>query len=286
MEPEDSQNQINLVLSDSTVTPAGEFEVIAINAGTGNGWEFSADVLQSSLALWDGRQCFVDHSYWGQHSVRDLAGIFYGPSWDPENKGIKLKLKAVGPSGPLLAEIGRQILANPDVKPNVGFSADVAFTAKDRKVMQITKIQSVDLVINPARGGAFIRALNSAIPDYFQEEKMEPESVVGANGVRPLTINQTQLQTEAAATALLAAEQARIRATLAEEAKAAHELRVGMCAQFLDSALSMANLLGQRLPPSLQGQRTVIVGAHGMCPFSHGDTPVRCSKKPCHQIKL
>ena len=233
-EEQNLQNEINLILSSSDVTQAGEFEVIAISAGTGNGWEFSEDVLQASLALWDGRQCFVDHSYWGAHSVRDLAGVFYSPVWEPEKKGIKLQLRPVGPSAPLLAEIGKQILANPAVKPNIGFSADVSFTAKDRKVMQITKIQSVDLVINPARGGEFIRALNTAIPEYFSQEEK--------NQMDPVTTNSAQLQSEADATAKLAAEQARIHATLAEEAKAAHELRVQMCQQFLDSALQVANL--------------------------------------------
>jgi len=50
------------------------------------------------------------------------------------------------------------------------------------------------------------------------------------------------LQSEADATSKLAAEQARIRATMAEEAKAAHELRVQMCQQFVESSLAAANL--------------------------------------------
>ena len=242
MTEENQENQVNLTLASSQVNTAGEFEIIAITAGEGNGWEFSEEALQKSLELWDGRQVFVDHSYWGAHSVRDLAGVLYEPCWEPASRGVKLKLKPVGPSGSLLAEIGKQILANPAVSPNVGFSADVFFTAKDKKVVQITKVQSVDLVINPARGGAFIRALNSALPDYFKQEVTSmPETVVsnvGADGIRL----SSSVQSEAEATSKLAAEQARIRATMAEEAKAAHELRVQMCQQFVESSLAAANL--------------------------------------------
>jgi len=52
----------------------------AISAGSGNGWEFGAAVLQESLPLWQGAECFVDHS-WTERSVRDLAGICSNPAW-------------------------------------------------------------------------------------------------------------------------------------------------------------------------------------------------------------
>ena len=32
----------------------GGYEIVTISVGTGNGWEFSEDVLKASLALWDG----------------------------------------------------------------------------------------------------------------------------------------------------------------------------------------------------------------------------------------
>ena len=46
------------------VTSAGNagFEILAITAGAANGWLFPAEVLRESLALWDGVNCFVDHS--------------------------------------------------------------------------------------------------------------------------------------------------------------------------------------------------------------------------------
>ena len=142
------------------VNPDGSFEILAITAGTGNGWEFGEESLRASLALWDGAECFIDYSLWG-HSIRDLAGLAFNAAWDGEKKGIRLSLKCLGPSGPLLAEVGRQILAEGAKAPNVGFSADVLFTAQGKKVEKIIRVNSIDLVMDPARGGIFLRALNS-----------------------------------------------------------------------------------------------------------------------------
>ena len=58
-------------------------------------------------------------------------------------------LRVGGPSGPLLAALGREMLAEGEVKPRVGFSADVGFIADGKKVRQIQKVFSVDLVLQP-----------------------------------------------------------------------------------------------------------------------------------------
>ena len=42
-----------------------------------------------------------------------------------------------------------------------GSAADVVFTSQGKQVQKILRVLSVDLVFNPARGGAFLRALNS-----------------------------------------------------------------------------------------------------------------------------
>ncbi len=61
----------------ANVTASGEFEVLAINAGEGNGWQFSPEALRGSLPLWEGVETFVDHTPEPRvgHSLRDLAGI-------------------------------------------------------------------------------------------------------------------------------------------------------------------------------------------------------------------
>ena len=144
------------------VTSAGNagFEILAITAGAANGWVFPAEVLRESLALWDGVNCFVDHSL-KVRSVRDIAGVLRKPIWDETSQGVRAELSAFGPSSDLLKEIGRQVLEESDeAAVKVGFSADVLFQGKNGKVEKILKIYSVDLVYNPARGGIFLRALN------------------------------------------------------------------------------------------------------------------------------
>ena len=78
----------------ATPTSSGNFEILAITAGIGNGWDFPAAVLQQSLSLWDGAECFIDHAQWG-HSVRDLAGQLSAAAWDAAAGGIKAQLKVI-----------------------------------------------------------------------------------------------------------------------------------------------------------------------------------------------
>ena len=143
-----------------TTKGSGRFEILAITAGAANGWEFPAQVLRESLALWDGVNCFVDHSL-NARSVRDIAGVLRKPVWDDQSQGVRAELNAFGPSAEMLKDIGRQVLEESDeAAVKVGFSADVLFQGKAGKVEKILRIYSVDLVYNPARGGIFLRALN------------------------------------------------------------------------------------------------------------------------------
>ncbi len=187
--------------ASGTVGAGGEFEILAITTGAGNGWEFGETCLQDSLALWDGAECFVDHAWYG-HSVRDLAGVCHSPEWDTESKGVKARLKAVGPSAGLLTELGRQMLAETGKKPRVGFSADVLFTAQGRKVQKLLRVLSVDLVFDPARGGAFKRALNSVYPNQQEAVNMgeDPKAapvaaqLASAQPAQASPINQEELE--------------------------------------------------------------------------------------------
>ena len=88
------------------VNPAGDFEILAITAGSGNGWDFPPEVLQESLPLWNEVESFVDHA-WAERSVRDLAGICTQPTWDAVQKGVRLVLKAVGPASGTAARNGQ-----------------------------------------------------------------------------------------------------------------------------------------------------------------------------------
>lgn len=165
---------------------SGRFEILAITAGPANGWIFPPQVLQESLQLWDGVNCFVDHSM-RERSVRDIAGILRKPVWDAVANGVRAELSAFGPSAEVLKDIGRQVLEKSDEPAvRVGFSADVLFQGKAGKVERILRIYSVDLVYNPARGGIFLRALNQLginpimegdplMSNQIQEETMESQ---------------------------------------------------------------------------------------------------------------
>lgn len=160
------------------------FEALAITAGEGNGWFFSPDCLKESLALWDGLEVFIDHHINPNRSLRDLAGVAYAPCYDPDQNGIRLKLRPSGPSGATLQAVGEEWLSAAEPRPRLGFSADLVFLAEGRTVKKIKNIISLDLVYRPARGGVFTRVLNHHLPEEVnmtQENPVEtaPESPKG-----------------------------------------------------------------------------------------------------------
>lgn len=187
----------------ASVDPSGEFEIMAITAGSGNSWEWPAAALRESLPLWGGIQCFLDHA-WSGHSVKDLAGVLHSPQWDDARQGIRARLKALGPGGAVLSELGKAMLAE-GPHPQLGFSADLVFSAEGQRVAKIHKVLSVDLVMDPARGGAFLRALNQK-KGLFD---MEAESM---------------------------------HDQIAEDLKAVKALRLQLCEGTLEATLQSANL--------------------------------------------
>lgn len=214
--------------ADGEALAGGEFEVCLITAGEGNGWQFGESALRESVGLWDGAECFIDHGHMSvNRSVRDLAGVFSGAVWDAARRGVVARLSALGPGAGLLLELSKQVLKE-GPRPRVGFSADVFFSAQGRVVQKILRVNSVDLVFNPARGGAFLRALNSVMP----EEKMSETNQ---------TVEQLQADLEAMRTfADVQAEKDKLQA----EAEAARALRAQMCGYVLESALAGSKLPG------------------------------------------
>ena len=224
-----------------SVKPDGEFEIIAITAGTGNGWQFSADVLQASLELWERVDCFVDHS-WFAHSLRDLGGVCYAPAWNAEKNGIQLKLKALGPSADIVKALGRDMLGA-DAKPTVGFSADLIFTASGKVVKTILKVFSLDLVYNPARGGEFLRALNQHFAAAQPPGGTMPEPTQAQTAPAPAAAEQNP--DVAAIRNLLQVTQE--QQAIAAQVEAAKQARAQMCAYLLD-----AGLTASKLPAAMQ----------------------------------
>ena len=242
MNPDQTQQRIDL--QTAGVNSQGEFEILAITAGDGNGWKFTAAALKESVPLWDGVHTFIDHHWIGQ-SVHDLAGMCHAPEWDEEAQGVKLRLKPFGPAAPVLHEIGKQILSQEGNKPSVGFSADLVFTAKAKEVQQIIKIFSVDLVVNPARGGEFIREIYQKLQKESVNMTKEQEKTTAPapdQAVLPgVERVQQRIETDKKAVDQLLSAQGHIN-EMQQEAEKARALRLQMCAQFLETALSASKL--------------------------------------------
>ncbi len=210
------------------------FRVLAISAGTGNGWEFPADVLQSSLPCWDKVECFIDHpSSAGQsRSVRDLAGLGTRPEWDHLRQGILLNLVPGGPAGDLFTRTGIEWLAQP-IRPWLGFSADLLFEAEGRRVSRILKIYSLDLVMHPARGGQFIdiQTTNKGEKFHMQEISETPH---------PLMLTEvTPEQAPDTVRTILAEPAVEPNPNQARDSK---KMELQMCRLLLESTLAAARL--------------------------------------------
>jgi hypothetical protein len=233
-----SEQRIQLQATGQAL-PGGEFEILAITAGKGNGWTFTEKALRASLALWNNVETFVDHGgWWGGRSLRDLGGICHSAEWDAERAGVKLKLRTAGPSGPLVAALGREMLADTGHKPRVGFSADVLFTAgSDKVVNSILRVLSLDLVFDPARGGAFLRALNSVSGAAAAAASLGRQAASAAT-IQAASRQETEMPIEA--TTQTAATEANAGANAA--AGAAPDVRAQMSAYLLESGLAASRL--------------------------------------------
>jgi len=247
----------------------GEFEIFCITAGEANGWTFPPDVLEQSLSLWDGAHCFLDHA-WFSRSVRDIAGQIVNPVWDDENQGIRATLKSFGPGGELLTEFGRQILAESEGdRPKIGFSADILFTSNAKKVREILRVISVDLVYDPARGGAFLRAMNQMNGGFPMSELNQPtlpnipiskpdpdpnhEEVQPGEVQLARPLQDPPLPVPAKDSSKLEENTEQLEQVLSE----ARQVRLQMCEMLLDSTLSASNLpkpIQERIRKQFQGQ--------------------------------
>ncbi len=216
------------------------FEILAITSGNGNGWQFPPETLQASLALWEGVESYIDHAQqpgWNR-SVRDLAGICQSPEWDADCQGIRLQLHPSGPGAELLTRLGAEWLEASDRKSDMGFSADITFTADREKVNRIIKVHSLDLVMKPARGGRFLDRITDQ--GKGAEEVMEKET----EGTEQVDNSDARIKSQQAQKAR---DQAREqRAQLAGDPKLVNvvpeSFQTQMCGMLLESTLNAARL--------------------------------------------
>ena len=181
------QSQVRFSFQSQSATEKG-YEILFIQEGEANGWTFPASVLQESVKLWEETNVFVDHSFWGR-SVRELGGVLSAVAWSEDHQGLTAKLSLSGPSREIVREAG-QVMLGEGAKPNLGFSADVIFTADSKgRVEKIIKPVSVDLVINPAFATKFIRQLNSRASE-LQANIAHPDARASGKGETMQTDNK------------------------------------------------------------------------------------------------
>ena len=217
-----------------------EIEIAAITAGIGNGWQFSAAVLQESLPLWEGVECFVDHA-WPPRSIRDLAGACSQPRWDDSLQGIRLKVTPCGPSASLLHDLALAQNTSP-IQPRVGFSADLLFSAAGNQVTRIEKVYSVDLVAYPARGGRFLENQPEPCPSV---ERIEPPDSTQTHSIN----QEVYMESNEAQQVSLVEERkpSQTAPAIVEPTSATDEARESMCSCLLEATLASAHL-----PPALE----------------------------------
>jgi hypothetical protein len=166
------------------ITP-GRYQILFIHEGKANGFTFTREVLTDSIPQWDGASVFVDHAFWGMPSVRDLGGVISNAAWSEEFSGLTAELTPAGPSKEIIHEAAR-ITMDADVRPNIGFSADMILTADAAgNVTRILQPFSVDLVIDPAFATKFIRSLNSAARGGFVPQSGVPAQAAQGKGAQP-----------------------------------------------------------------------------------------------------
>jgi len=231
----------------------GEYEIIAISAGVGNGYNFPSTTLKAAVKMWSRVPCYIDHEATPdkkRHSARDLAGLIHSPVWSDKEQGIQARLKPTGPSADALRKLADAALEDPDLP--IGFSADIFIDTTDNgTVTAIKRVISTDAVLRPARGGKFLRVLQSIIKgDSIMKVKVKRNGVViEIDEAEVLPTDELiteahlseQIDEDTQAVRRLLAENERQKQE-AEDAKKVRASRVKMCEYLLDTALGASKL--------------------------------------------
>ena len=230
----------------------GEYEIIAISAGMGNGYNFPPSTLKAAVSMWSRVPCYIDHEATPdkkRHSARDLAGLIHSPFWNAAENGIGARLKPTGPSAEALRKLADAALEDPDLP--IGFSADIFIDTTDNNVVSaIKRVISTDAVLKPARGGKFLRVLQSILGDEpMKKKQVTPNGVQEDEIIEDETIESEQEHAELAeqidednqaVRRLLAATERQKQEEA--DAKKVRASRVKMCEYLLDTALTASKL--------------------------------------------
>jgi len=135
----------------------------------------------------------------------------------------------------MLQTLAEQLISQPEGKASaeeagvgqkIGFSADLSFMGSNHKVDEILKVFSVDLVVNPARGGKFMRGMNSK--NRLTNQK--GDEVTEENEEYEIKLEEKDEQTEG------------VNAQLQEQLDEAVRMRRNLAAFSLEQMLTAARL--------------------------------------------
>lgn len=251
----------DLTLSLSASPTDEGFNILAITEGEakGHGITFSKVVLQEGMSLYEAKPVFIDHSGFGNApSVRNLAGTLQAVTWNEGQGGIQAKLIPAGPAAEVLLSVRDAAKNNPAIMQAVGFSTVLNVKLNQKgEVLKIVRVKSVDVVIDPARGGKF---LSVPLPKTKGGLKMAKKKVtvqvqdpetLELSEVEGVLMNEPSAQEEK-----LSAQQSAISQLLGEterqqqldaQLQQGEKIQIAMCEHLLSAGLS-----GSRLPDVTQ----------------------------------
>jgi hypothetical protein len=229
------------------------FEVICMRSGEANGLYYPAEALQRSVqeGLWEGATAFANHASPaaetrpGGRAIEDVVGVLSSAQWTGE--AILARLTCSGPKGEMVAQLAREILAaqeRGEPAPNIGLSADliVQRERQSNRIQRIVRVNSVDVVYSPAAGGAFLRALNTGLPQRAhssQRKRRQSLSPLGEDAKRKGG-NSMPNEQATARTEELALEEEGLQLGLALEES--RQVLSAQCAYLLQAALQGSDL--------------------------------------------
>ena len=236
------EQQIRVTLGELKPNAGRTYDVTIMRPGRANGYTFPPEILRQAATLFETATSFVDHTNLFDHpSIRDVCGVIHHVWFDDSRSTIRGQYDiADSPGGELVQRIADaivQLRADGKPAPNIGLSADVALQCDQQLVVTaILKVNSVDVVFDPAAGGLFERVLNSVQRTYTNfgatpRGGTMPEPTTGANAPAAPTPPQPGL-----AAAIQSESLARLQAASTEEL-----LRL-QCANTLSSTLAASDL--------------------------------------------
>ena len=168
--------------------PAGE---------TLNGVTYNAEVLRSSLPMWNNVKCFFDHSE-KERSVRDIAGYFENVKWDENEQAICGDLKLLQHAD--CEKIKSSIKEMLDKKIKLFGLSSVNYVELDNSayqkgqmvVNQIVEVESVDLVTSPATDARFTSYNSIQKKVTNMPEEKSPEITVDVNAINAATLKMNE----------------------------------------------------------------------------------------------